>query len=291
MNKLHSILTITAIVMAMSCRKSDPIVPDCFTIDFVSGNNQIGSGDGELDSPLVVKVTNQNGKAASNMDVTFITTKGGGYINKSYQSKDVVKTDGNGEAQITYLMNSGFSTNTATEHRVKASISDTQGTCTGSKSVEFYAEKAAIRIATVDLYSTKLNSCGNQATELTYKYRIETNIQKPSTYVWKLADDYLFQGQYYNSPLESILTADAISDLSSNNYFLSGVCSKFGSSGYVDDTYTLKVYTKDKVGSPNKLLATSNAFKIRTNKPAGSNRIGVAEGSDLIELPTKQNLR
>lgn len=82
------------------------------TIEAVSGNNQTGTPNTQLDNPFVVKVTDDFGNGVSGVTVTFTVTDGSGKLSGDVTTKDVV-TGSDGRASITFTPGSGTNTVTA----------------------------------------------------------------------------------------------------------------------------------------------------------------------------------
>lgn len=79
------------------------------SVIYISGNNQIGRVDAELNEPFVVRVVDKNGVGVSNLDVEFVSfTQGASFSGATSIKK---KSDNDGFARATATLGSNFGTN------------------------------------------------------------------------------------------------------------------------------------------------------------------------------------
>ena len=86
--------SLTQIFTAFAIATSTPIIPDPLTLTMFSGNGQSGNPETQLDNPLVVLVTDQDGAPVNDKTVTFRVTFGDGSVSVKTET-----TNANGLAE------------------------------------------------------------------------------------------------------------------------------------------------------------------------------------------------
>ena len=93
-------LTTFTVTVPSSSGTGPPTGPTSSQVSIVSGDGQLVQSGFSTSQPLVVQVTDTNGKPLANVSVTFSVTSGPGVIN----STQAIPTDTNGLASVGYLV-------------------------------------------------------------------------------------------------------------------------------------------------------------------------------------------